>query len=132
MQWTTEYSVNVPEFDAQHQRWFTLINDLHAAMVSGSGKDALGKILTGLIDYTKTHFAAEEQLLTAKGYPSLARHKQMHQALIAKILDFQTQFRAGKLGLSISLLQVLRQWLSEHILGADRLYGQFLTKKQVA
>ena len=56
----------------------------------------------------------------------------MHQALIAKVVDFQTRFQAGKMGITVSLLQVLKQWLSEHILGADLLYGQFLAKSRAA
>ena len=61
--WTDELSVSVKDLDSQHQKLFDLVNELHEAMRSGKGKEAVGSILNRLADYTKTHLFYEERLM---------------------------------------------------------------------
>jgi len=67
-EWKPEYSVQIPEIDAQHQRLFCLAAELHNAMAQGKGKNVLEHSLAQLVDYTKTHFAHEERLMQESGY----------------------------------------------------------------
>ncbi len=124
--WKSSYSVNVPEFDAQHRRLIALINDLHEAMIAGKAKETLGQILNGLVGYTKVHFAAEEKLLAARAYPDLAAHKSEHDKLTAKAVQLQSDFHGGRTSLSIGVMTFLKTWLEGHILGSDKKYGVFL------
>ena len=43
------YSVNIKEIDDQHKRLLTLVGNLLAAMLQGQGKQALGKVLDGVV-----------------------------------------------------------------------------------
>jgi len=54
--WNEKYSVGIAEIDAQHRHLVKMVNDLYEAMYAGQGREALGKILSGLIRYTQTHF----------------------------------------------------------------------------
>ena len=54
--WNESLSVNVKEIDLQHKKLIDMNNELNEAMKLGKGKDALGKIVNGLISYTATHF----------------------------------------------------------------------------
>ncbi len=124
--WSDSYSVNVPKIDAQHKKLFVLINDLHEAMSQGKGKDALGAILDGLLDYTRVHFADEEKMLAKVNYPDLPAQKAEHAAFILKISELQTDFRAGKAAMTMPVMAFLKDWLVNHILKNDKKYAPFM------
>lgn len=130
--WTEDLSVGVAHVDQEHQELLRLLNDLADAVRSGRGKEVLDPTLAGLIDYTKGHFAREEQMLVANDYPDLAAHRQEHRDLIHKINDIQGRMKRGATqSLSLELLGILVAWLTQHIQETDRRYGVFLNGKGV-
>jgi hemerythrin len=128
-QWNPTLSVNIAEIDTQHQRLVDLINELNDAMVQGHGKQVLGNIIDGLAAYYITHFTTEEEFFDRYAYPAAAAHKQEHLDFIAKVDEFRQGLDEGRLGLSVSVLHFLGDWLHNHIKGSDMLYGPFLTAK---
>lgn len=131
-EWKPEYSVQIPEIDAQHQRLFALAADLHAAMAEGKGKAVLAQSLAQLVDYTKVHFAAEERFMRQHGYPDTAAHKAQHDQLTAQVLELQNKFRAGNAALTLSLMMFLKNWLERHIAGSDQQYSAYIRGKLAA
>jgi len=129
--WDSTYSVNIGVIDAQHKTLVAMVNDLHQAMVEGSGKAKLGGILSNLIKYTQAHFATEERLMQSHGYPDFLAHKLEHQGLTDTVLDLQSRFLATQVGLSIEVMDFLKGWLMKHILGSDKKYSPFLNAKGV-
>ena len=81
MEWNDKLSVGVAQFDNEHKKLVAMVNELFDAVQGGHGKEALGKILDGLIAYTKTHFANEERYFQQHGYADYAQHKAEHDAL---------------------------------------------------
>lgn len=128
-EWKAEYSLGHGAIDGQHQRLFALANDLHTAMTQGKGKGALSETLDKLVSYTQTHFAHEERLMLAHHYPEYAQHKAAHDALTARVVEFQRDFAAGRVGMTVELLQFLRDWLRTHIGETDRKVALFLKSK---
>jgi hemerythrin len=131
IQWNAALSVNIAEIDAQHRRLVDMLNELNDAMVQGRGKDVIGKIVTGLANYTATHFATEEKYFDRHGYPASVAHKQEHRDFTAKVAEFKKGFDEGRLGLSVSVMNFLGDWLRNHIKGSDKDYGPFLNGKGV-
>ena len=131
-EWKPEYSVHIPEIDAQHQRLFVLAAELHAAMAEGKGKAVLEQSLAHLVDYTKVHFAAEEQLMGQYRYPEAGAHKAQHDQLAAQVLDLQKKFRSGDTALTLSLMVFLKNWLERHIAGSDQQYSTYIRGKLAA
>lgn len=131
VRWNESLSVHVAEMDRQHQKLIDLINELNDAMGKGKGKEAVGKTITGLIDYTRTHFAAEEKLFGQYGYPDADSQKNMHRKFIDKVVDFKKQIDSGRIGLSIVVIDFLSDWLKNHIQIEDRKYGPFLNGQGV-
>ncbi len=123
IEWKPSLSVGVREMDNQHQKLVSLINELHDAMATGKGRDALGRLLTGLVQYTAGHFRSEEQYMQSIGYPGLEKHRKEHQDLTARVVDFKAQFDTGKTMLTVQLMNFLKYWLQDHIIGMDREYG---------
>lgn len=123
--WDSKMSVSVQKFDDQHKKLVDMVNELDDAMRAGKGKDVMEKILSGLVSYTATHFADEEKLMLAHKYPGYIAHKAEHEALVKKVVGFQGDLKAGKVAMSVEVMQFLKDWLVNHIMGTDKKYGQF-------
>ena len=130
--WNDDYSVKVRKFDDEHKKLIDLINQLHDAMKIGQGGQLIGKVLQSLIDYTSTHFAAEEAIMKLHSYPGYEQHKKEHNLLVLQVLDVQKNFKAGKAPLSQEIMVFLKNWLQTHIQGEDKKYGPFLNAKGIA
>jgi hemerythrin len=129
--WIDAYSVGIGVIDMQHKNLVTIINDLHQAMVSGHGKEELGTILSSLVTYTQVHFKTEETFMESHHYPEAGAHKTQHQQLTRTVLDLQRRFQKNEVGLTVDVMDFLKNWLSKHILGTDKRYSPFLNSKGV-
>ena len=131
-EWKQQYSVGIPSIDAQHQNLFGIAHELYEAMSAGKGKAALARILDRLVQYTVVHFAHEERLMRQNEYPDLAKHQVEHAALTQKVSQFQQDFQAGHVTMTVQLLHFLKDWLEHHIQGSDKAYAPHLKAKAVA
>lgn len=129
--WNDKLSVQVRQFDDEHKQLIEMVNKLHDAMKEGKGKQVVGDVLEGLINYTKKHFAAEELVMKANSYPDYEKHKKEHNQLTMTVLDLQKGYAAGNAPLSQSVMGFLKDWLTSHIQGVDKGYGPFLNGKGV-
>lgn len=129
--WSDKFSVQVRQFDEEHKQLMNLINQLHDAMKAGQGKQVIGDVLNGLIEYTRKHFAAEDRIMKAQGYPGYENHKKEHNQLTMTVMDFQKGFAEGSAILSQTVMTFLRDWLTNHIQGVDKEYGPFLNGKGI-
>jgi len=124
--WDKSYSVSVQKFDAQHQKLFALLNELHDAMQKGQGQAMVENTLSALSTYTLTHFREEEEALRKANYPGLAAHQMEHKKFVNQVGQFAEQLKSGRLASSISVLIFLKDWLAKHIQQTDRAYGAYL------
>ena len=129
--WNDELSVNIKEIDEQHKKWISMLNDLHEAMRIGKGSEKLDDIFDGLVEYTKVHFATEEELLRSNGYPFYSGHKKIHDDMINEVELLQLRHKSGEVALSIDVMNFLKNWLSEHIMMTDKNYGPYLNSKGI-
>jgi hemerythrin-like metal-binding protein len=130
--WNEKLSVGIPSIDNQHKKLVTFINQLHDGMMAGKGKEVVGPVLKGLIEYTATHFKYEEQLFAKTGYAEAADHKKHHDDLVRQVMDIQKKYeQSGPNALTIQVMNFLKEWLTGHILGADKRYVAHLTAKGV-
>jgi hemerythrin len=129
--WSPQIAVGIAQVDQEHRGLFDAINAFHDAMLAGQGSDALADLLTKLIEYTKTHFRHEEEMLRKYGYPDFAAHKQQHDLLTAKVLELQAGLKAGTTKASIETMRFVKDWLVNHIMKVDMAYKSFLVAKGV-
>lgn len=123
LDWKNEYSVEVQSIDKEHQKLFSMLNELHDAMQSGKGSQVAPEILKRLVAYTREHFAYEESMMKRAKYPDFVNHKAEHDKLTDAVVKTVQEFESGKAVLSIELLTFLRKWLQTHILGCDKKYS---------
>ncbi|WP_244825490.1 bacteriohemerythrin [Carboxylicivirga linearis] len=126
--WTEELSVNNVEIDNEHKKLFDLLNDFYKGIQSNSPKFQLQELIVGLLDYTKTHFAREEDYMKRIGYPEFDDHQQQHAAFIEKAQSFHTKLTEGKMILSLEVTNFLKQWLVNHIKGTDQKYARYASE----
>jgi hemerythrin len=126
--WNDSFNVNVSDIDMQHRKLIGMINDLNDAMRHGKGKDILGRIIDGLVNYAGVHFRTEEAYFDRFGYPESRSHKIEHSSFTKEVADFKSKFDAGKLALSVEVMNFLGNWLQNHIKGVDKKYGPFLNE----
>lgn len=129
IRWDNRLSVGIKVFDEQHKRLVSMINELHEAMKTGRGKHVLNDILRKMEEYAKTHFTSEEVIMKKYGFPGYWEHKREHEAFIAKVREFRTKYEKGELTLTFEVMNFLKNWLINHIMGTDKKYGPFLRER---
>lgn len=131
VEWKDEYSVGIARFDESHKKLCALINELHASILQGKGRDSQENALKCLVKYTMNHFADEERLMKEYGYPERASHKHEHDAFWDRLLEFVEAHLQGSVPLTVDLLDSLVEWLQKHIIGTDKKYQPFFNSKGV-
>jgi hemerythrin len=130
--WNNDLSVGIQEFDRQHQKLVTMVNEMHDALKAARGQEAIVSILPKLVEYTKSHFASEEAQMKKHVYPGYVSHKAEHDALTTQVMEYATRLKDGKGTASVELMNFLKSWLTNHIKGVDKKYGPHLNSKGVA
>lgn len=132
IEWTDRLSIRVPEMDQQHQKLVIMLNEYHDAVKAGKSREILGTMMNRAIDYTKTHLNAEERFLEGIDYAFINSHRTEHRRFTEQVLQLKVQYDAGDAGVEQRLLTLLRDWLVNHILKVDRMYGDYYLKQVAA
>ena len=130
--WSDTYSLEHPQIDREHQALFAMAEQLHQAMLNGSGVKVLEGLLARLINYTQVHFSHEEALMRHHHYGGMDAHVAEHRKLTEQVLDLQRKYAAGKLTITMEIMHFLRGWLDHHILRSDQLVAQHIRAHEAA
>ena len=136
LEWNDRYSVGIESIDNDHKKLIHLINNLQTAIDYKTNNEFEKQTLDEVIDYTKYHFAREEDLMEKNGYSDFVAHKAQHAKMIAKVTEFVQIYEMDesegiKSGAIESLLMYLKSWLINHINGTDQEYSEYLISKGV-
>lgn len=126
LEWRPAYACGNALIDEQHQALFDTANELIAAIVASDADDTVQRLLDALVAEVEAHFADEEALISAAGFPAAPEHAAIHRQLLEHALDLLALFHGGNLG-SGEVFEFLAQDLvARHILGEDRDYFPYL------
>ncbi|AFM12741.1 bacteriohemerythrin [Turneriella parva] len=128
LEWNADYATGIPEIDAQHSYLFELTNRFIRGILGQSEMIPLPQLLSELSAYARRHFSYEELLMQRAGYAHLEEHRQSHDRLSDRILQYSSEVEAGRLD-PRDLAEFLRNWLKLHILRDDMRYIPALTSK---
>lgn len=131
LEWQASYSVGIEAIDNDHKKLLNLINQLQTAAHYQTDPQYEREAFDALVDYTKTHFRREEELMETHGYPSYVAHKGEHTAMIAKVDELMRRYNDNPQDTIEEAVQFLKKWLLNHINGTDQGYSQFLRDKGV-
>ena len=122
LQWHDSFSVGIEIVDQQHQKLFSLINDLIVKNQPHQKKEMIEKALGDLLDYTDYHFKTEEKLF--KIHPNFKRHKAVHQSFADKVSGFAAAFKSGNTDFKPAIVGFLVDWIKRHVLNMDKAFFQ--------
>lgn len=129
MQWTIEMSVGVPELDEDHKKLIAILNRLAEESAQEPRQEIVRQCLFALRRYAEAHFAREENVMAACGYPTLSAHRELHRGFVTRIQATTQSFDAAPDDLAAhindELLRFLKDWLGHHISIEDQAYRPF-------
>jgi hemerythrin len=127
----SRYIVGIEQVDREHQKLFELASRIYDCLALDIilPMKEIQPAIAELIDYTKAHFANEESLMAANGYPSLEEHRELHAYLISRIRDFEQSFELGEQFTPVDVYEFLCSWLGDHIQASDRNFGEYFCRQ---
>ena len=129
VEWTDTYATGIDLIDGHHRKLLALLNKSYILIPQENQQDELSQVLDELIDYTRYHFSAEEELMRENHYQHLDRHVIEHFSFINRVLSFKKEIREGRKYLSIDIFDFMKNWLLDHILKIDSELGTALREK---
>ena len=123
-----EYKIGVESIDEQHKKLFELADKAYMLLKDEYSLDKYDKIVEiveELKEYTIFHFKSEEEYMESINYKRLFTQKIEHEKFIKALdgidLRHLDQNQDDSL---VKMLNFLNEWLTEHILGNDKLIGK--------
>ncbi len=120
--WDDKYSVGISSIDEEHKKFIDIINKVIDAKQHTDNSIEITEILNEMNKYVLNHFANEETYMIKCNYPEYEDHRKKHQDFSIKIMAFLHSVTKGDSQLACKLLEHLKNWLVNHIQGADRKY----------
>jgi hemerythrin-like metal-binding protein len=107
-EWTPDLSTGVSVLDEQHKAIFQWLAQLESA--SAEQRTLFGVyVLTRLKHHMREHFATEEAMMKAVGYPDLARHQAEHAVFRTRLEELQLKSIAQDISADTVHFQPLAQ-----------------------
>ena len=127
IQWNENLSVGIPEIDADHERFASLVNDLNDAIAARREKPEVAHRLKLIIADAKLHFEHEEKLFDEHGYPDAKHHAELHAELTGRLLHLLDEFERSQDSYHwIESGLLIKKLLVDHLLDEDMKYQDFL------
>jgi len=131
--WTNEYSLGISIIDEQHQHFFEIVNQIYDMLEkSKNNKDDLIQIIKELKDYAFFHLATEEKYFNQFAYSDIANHMNAHTMFRVKAGEYSDRINNEKEDLpklALEITDFAKNWLSMHIIIADKMYAPLFKAK---
>lgn len=123
-EFTPKYATGIPTIDQEHKGLFEIINNAYKLVEESTSRDSYDEIMLlidQLEDYTRVHFAHEEEYMESTNYPHLNTQKRAHGIFLARLEDKDIgENETDRQAYLEDLLDFLFAWLSNHILKMDK------------
>mgnify|MGYP002639290185 CR=1 FL=1 len=114
IEWTPELAIGIEALDADHQVLLQLISHGQKLLNVENESAKTAFILRELKAYSESHFAREEVVMQACGYPEFENHKQVHSMLLRKLDALCLSQKQGGLRAS-DFSGFLGSWWEDHV-----------------
>ena len=124
--WNDAFAVGVESMDRAHRVQAALVDAIERGVNRGGDPREVQDLLLRLVEETTDHFAAEHDLMRARGFPEREAHVEEHDKLLQHVSALLGSHSAGQPRTTVDLARSLRDWLVRHLEGSDRALGEFL------
>lgn len=118
--------------DQEHEMLISYINLLQKAIENDASSNMVSHVVRGLVEYTRTHFFVEEEMMKAYDYPDREAHVKAHEGFRTTANTLVRKLEQGEPIDLPGVLAFLTEWLTAHILRIDAKLADFLKDKTLA
>lgn len=129
LRWEDRYTVGIKQIDEEHRKLIQLMVNLWDAIESGKGRSIISDVIQNLLDYTRTHFVAEEKMMIEHKFPEYDQHKGDHDRFVMEVMNAAKEYIEKRAIPTQKILTFLAHWLIEHIMGYDKNLAVYLRQK---
>lgn len=131
-EWRNELDIGVEPMNDEHKHLIALMNVIFEMAQAHKPKDEIEAAIGTLQIAARDHFAREEVYLESIGYPGLKQHKEIHTKLLERFAVHVREYQQGNGVVPRQFFDFMKMWLSAHIMGIDKHYGEFSTTQDKA
>ena len=118
--------VGVPMFDRDHRAISELLLEVNFYASRDKRPALQAHLLKELARVTLSHFALEEEIMTATRYPGAAAHRLRHLAMMEQIDKIVAHWGTPNMALVKHPLGLLWEAHTAHVENDDLVYGEWL------
>jgi|GEM_PF-1248219 len=131
-EWRKEWESGNPVIDGEHRQLISHCNRLAQALQVGGEWSKTLDVLAVIYAQTDAHFASEEKILRAIGYPDLETHANIHRAILRTAKRLIDDFAAGAAKPSVLVSFLIDDFIIGHLLEEDVKYFPHIAEKHDA
>jgi len=124
LNWRAEYSVHEEVLDNHHRQLFSLLNAVYENVMNSREICSVLPLIDELMEYTRSHFTAEEQHMLDTGFQGIDAHVSKHREFTRSVEALKSQYHGNNLEAAQELMVVLGEWLLQHVLKDDMKYSK--------
>lgn len=125
---TNKFKTGISMIDEEHKILFDIIGKIYTTIETElvhDKFDAIMDIINELKEYTRVHFADEENYMRKINYEGLPQQEILHQNFIDKLNELDLDdVDDNQEAYLYGFLEFLQNWLTNHILKVDKLIPQ--------
>jgi hemerythrin-like metal-binding protein len=128
--WVAQLDEQGRELDLEHEALLQKLNSLLIALNSGDAT-RITMACNVMSVAAQAHFANEEELMLAEGYPDRAAHIEQHEELMRSLARIEFSLASGSGFWSPTYpLSMLERWFVPHLSYADRRFADFMADRR--
>jgi len=124
--WDDGMLIGHPDIDRDHRTLFAIIRRVDELAATEASVDAVSEVLCQLADYSREHFAREENLMRLSRFPRCTEHVVEHYKFIRKLTVLVDIFERGRPDVIPECRAFLGDWFVGHISLDDMEFGAHL------
>lgn len=121
--WSDDLNIGISKIDKEHKKLYKLIEEFQTAVLEKQGIETIEKRYELFTTYAGSHFHREEVLMRENGYPGHDEHQIQHEELSRQLSEM---IRNDCLIFNDDIWNQIDRWFSQHFLGADKDFAEYL------
>ena len=122
---------SVEHLGTDNYRLIELISLLQDSIANRTGSAAIGHVLKELVEYSRNHFPAEEELMKRCQYVEYERHRAKHQEFTKQVTSILLRLKKDKEVTVYELISLLRKWVDDHLIIEDLKFKRAMESQTV-
>ena len=128
--WSDDFLVHNKTIDEQHKGLVKMTNEFYASCKMGGilARVHFFQTIKATLQYVKTHFSSEEEIMQKANYPELDVHKEEHEDFVARVYEQLRIFESHDNYDPAGFIKLLMDWVIQHIASTDKKYIPYIAK----